>query len=64
MKLNKLIFEDLKEIKDIRDHCLEYLNDPTSFPLTETEKWFNETSPEWYTIRVQDRNRKPPEISF
>lgn len=57
MKLNKLIFEDLKEIKDIRDYCLEYLNDPTSFTLAETEKWFNEISPEWYTIRVQDRDR-------
>ena len=57
MKLNKLIFEDLKEIKDIRDYCLEYLNDSTSFTLKETEDWYKKTNPEWYTIRVQDRDR-------
>ena len=57
MKLNKLIFEDLKEIKDIRDYCLEYLNDSTSFTLEETEDWYKNTNPEWYTIRVQDRDR-------
>ncbi len=57
MKLNKLIFDDLKEIKVIRDYCLEYLNDSTSFTLKETEDWYNKTNPEWYTIRVQDKDK-------
>ena len=57
MKLNKLIFDDLKEIKIIRDYCLEYLNDSTSFTLKETEDWYNKTNPEWYTIRVQDKDK-------
>ncbi len=57
MKLNKLIFDNIKEIKVIREYCLEYLNDSTSFTLKETEDWYNKTNPEWYTIRVQDKDK-------
>lgn len=57
MVIDKLRFDELKEVKEIRDYCLEYLNDSTSFTLDETKKWFETTNPEWYTIRVQDRDR-------
>lgn len=57
MVIGKLRFDELKEVKEIRDYCLEYLNDSTSFTLDETKKWFETTNPEWYTIRVQDRDR-------
>lgn len=57
MKISKLEFDDLKELKVIRDYCLDYLNDSTSFTLKETIKWFTTTNPEWYVIRVKNEDK-------
>ena len=40
MEINKLRYEELNELKEIRDYCLEFLNDPKSFTLEETQEWF------------------------
>lgn len=57
MEINKLRYEELNELKEIRDYCLEFLNDPKSFTLEETQEWFKENDPEYYSIRVQNRDR-------
>ena len=55
--IQKLNENDLSEVKEIRDYCLEYLDTPVSFSLEETKKWFKTENPEWYSIRVHDRER-------
>ncbi len=57
MKVSKLQFDDLEELKIIRDYCLDYLNDSTSFTLKETIEWFTTTNPEWYVIRVKNKDK-------
>lgn len=55
--IQKLNENDLPEVKEIRDYCLKYLDTPVSFSLEETKKWFKTKNPEWYSIRVHDRER-------
>ena len=55
--IKKLDEYDLPEVKEIRDYCLEFLDTPISFTLEETKKWFKNEKPQWYSIRVHNRDR-------
>jgi len=48
-------FNDLSQVKQIRDMSLDYLDTQISFSLEETEKWFATQKPKWYVIEIRDK---------
>lgn len=53
--IRELRYDDLSEVKSIRDESLEYLDTQISFSLKETQEWFITTKPKWYVIEIRDK---------
>ena len=53
--LRNMRYDDLSQVKYIRDESLEFLDTQVSFSLEETQNWFNTQNPEWYVIEIRDR---------
>ena len=53
--LRNMRYDDLSQVKYIRDASLEFLDTQVSFSLEETQNWFNTQNPEWYVIEIRDR---------
>lgn len=49
-----LRYEDLAYVKVVRDQSLEYLETQVSYTLEQTQEWFKKTSPEWYSISIEE----------
>ena len=55
LKLRELKEYDLPMLKEIRDHCLDFLDTPISYTLEETTEWFKNISPKWLVIEVHGK---------
>ena len=53
--IREMRYDDLSQVKYIRDASLEFLDTQVSFSLEETQNWFNTQNPEWYVIEIRDR---------
>ena len=53
--IRKMSYDDLQQVKNIRDASLEFLDTQVSFSLEETQNWFNATKPDWYIIEIQNK---------
>ena len=49
----ELSFEDLPFLIEVRNECREFLHDDRVFTLTECERWFRETKPDFRVIRYR-----------
>jgi RimJ/RimL family protein N-acetyltransferase len=50
----KLALDDLPFLIEVRNDCREFLHDNRLFTLTECERWFRETKPDFRIIRYCD----------
>jgi ribosomal-protein-alanine N-acetyltransferase len=53
--IRKMRYDDLSQVKYIRDESLDFLDTQVSFSLQETQHWFNTKNPLWYVIEIRDR---------
>ena len=58
VNLRKATIEDGAFILEVRNHesTLKQLHDPRKFDLNSFETWFNNSSPEWFIILLNDKN--------
>jgi len=52
--IRDLEFSDLMQVKEIRDHCLPYLDTQVSYSYDETCAWFTNQKPKWYAIDIRN----------
>jgi len=53
--IREMRYDDLSQVKFIRDESLDFLDTQISFSLEETQLWFQTNKPLWYTIEIRDR---------
>jgi ribosomal-protein-alanine N-acetyltransferase len=53
--IREMRYDDLSQVKYIRDESLDFLDTQVSFSLEETQHWFNTKNPLWYVIEIRDR---------
>jgi ribosomal-protein-alanine N-acetyltransferase len=53
--IREMRYDDLSQVKYIRDESLDFLDTQVSFSLEETQYWFNTKNPLWYVIEIRDR---------
>jgi ribosomal-protein-alanine N-acetyltransferase len=53
--IREMRYDDLSQVKYIRDESLDFLDTQVSFSLEETQHWFNTRNPLWYVIEIRDR---------
>lgn len=53
--IREMRYDDLSQVKYIRDESLDFLDTQVSFSLEETQHWFNTQNPLWYVIEIRDR---------
>jgi RimJ/RimL family protein N-acetyltransferase len=54
MIIKPLEYNNLSFINTIRNECKDMLHNNSSFTLSETEKWFTESKPQFYVIHLDD----------
>jgi ribosomal-protein-alanine N-acetyltransferase len=55
LTIRDLEFNDLKQVKEIRDYCLPYLDTQISYSYEETCTWFLNQKPKWYAIDIKNK---------
>lgn len=55
ISIRDLSFNDLKQLKEIRDYSLDYLDTQVSYTYEETCDWYTKTNPQWFAIEVRDK---------
>ena len=53
--IREMRYDDLSQVKYIRDASLEFLDTQVSFSLKETQQWFETQNPLWYVIEIRDK---------
>lgn len=53
--IRNMQYDDLSQVKQIRDMSLDYLDTQISFSLEDTQKWFVSEKPKWYVIEIRDK---------
>jgi RimJ/RimL family protein N-acetyltransferase len=48
--------EDLSFFLDIRNNSLEFLHNDTEFSLEDAKKWFNDTNPKFFIIKMESKS--------
>jgi len=48
-----LTYDELPYVKEIRDQSLEHLETQVSYTLQQTQQWFKDSTPEWYSIYLE-----------